>query len=44
VVLAELGLNIAGAQLGYNSPYRGRTAALELLKSAADILTKLWNI
>jgi hypothetical protein len=44
VVLVENPLAVAGLELGYRSPYRGRVAVLELLRSAAAKLVKAWRI
>jgi hypothetical protein len=40
VVLTEGGLTSAGAELGYRSPFRGRMAAMDLLRGAADVLMR----
>jgi hypothetical protein len=44
LALSEFGLTSAGAMLGYQSPYRGRMAALKILQSAADRLIEAWRI
>jgi hypothetical protein len=44
VVLTEQPLVEAGQMLGYRSPYRGRVAALEILRQAADRLVAAWRI
>lgn len=40
VVLTEAGLTDAGAELGYRSLYRGRMAALDMLRASAEALAR----
>lgn len=44
VVCAEWPLHIAGHSIGYDSPYRARLAASEILRDAGYRLAKLWGI
>lgn len=44
VVCAEWPLHIAGHSIGYDSPYRARQAATEILRDAGYRLAKLWGI
>jgi hypothetical protein len=44
VVLSEIALSLAGALLGYRSPYRARVAALELLQASAGKLAAAWSL
>lgn len=44
VVCAEWTLEIAGYSIGYNSPYRARRAASEVLCGAGRALAKFWGI
>lgn len=44
VVCAEWPLHIAGHSIGYDSPYRARAAATEILRDAGYRLAKLWGI
>lgn len=44
VVLAEVALAEAGGALGYQSPYRARSAILELLRSSANKLATIWKM
>lgn len=42
MVLMERGITTVGAEIGYRSPYRGRQAVLEALRSAAGKITSAW--
>jgi hypothetical protein len=42
VALEERSINEAGGVLGYGSPYRGRQAALECLRSGAGKIMSAW--
>jgi DNA-directed RNA polymerase specialized sigma subunit len=42
MVLGEQNINEVGAWMGYSSPYRGRQAALELLRTAAGKIMSAW--
>ncbi len=44
VICAEWPLHIAGHSIGYDSPYRARAAATEILRDAGYRLAKLWGI
>lgn len=44
VVCAEWDLATAGHSIGYESPYRARKAAAEILRDAGYRLAKLWGI
>jgi hypothetical protein len=44
VVCAEWPLHTAGHSIGYDSPYRARQAAAEILRDAGYRLAKLWGI
>ena len=44
VVLSEIELAMVGEFLGYRSPYRGRVAALDLLRAGAAKLATTWKL
>lgn len=44
IVICEWPLHIAGHSIGYESPYRARRAATEILRDAGYRLAKLWGI
>lgn len=44
VVCAEWPLHIAGHSIGYESPFRARQAASEMLRDAGHRLAKFWGI
>ena len=43
VACLELSLEIVGEALGFRSPYRGRTRALEILRDAGGRLASYWS-
>jgi hypothetical protein len=42
VVIEEYDLNTVGGSIGYSSPYRGRQAVLECLRTAASKIMSAW--
>lgn len=44
VVCSERSLEIAGYSIGYESPYRARIAARDMLRQAGRDLAKLWGV
>ena len=43
VACHDIGLTEIGHRLGFRSPYRGRVAALEILRDAGGRLSELWE-